>query len=142
MKKIILLLLLVLVSVTASARKSYITVTLDDSDGWASKVCLTGDVPVGIAGFVYDSSEHYWVCEDQYSAGEILNVLSGYGYEVEYMERVSSFLLSKEISSGQTVSEGDVNKDGEVNISDVNRLVDMILGFVREHPEILKQIRK
>ena len=57
MKKIILLLLLVLVSVTASARKSYITVTVDDSDGWASKVCLTGDVPVGIAGFVYDSSE-------------------------------------------------------------------------------------
>ena len=45
-------------------------------------------------------------------------------------------------SSNQTISKGDVNEDGEVNISDVNELIDLILGYLREHPEILEQIRK
>ena len=43
-------------------------------------------------------------------------------------------------SSNQTQSEGDLNKDGEVNIADINRLVGIILGYVREHPEILNQV--
>ena len=51
-------------------------------------------------------------------------------------------VLSKEVSSGQTIIKGDVNEDSEVNIADINRLVDMILGYVREHPELLEQIRK
>ena len=156
MKKIFLLLLLVLVSVTASARKSYITVYCDDIDGYSSTIYLTGDVPDDIEGFKYLSSSNRWSYQAtiKYSTGDILNVLSEYGYEVEFVNSAPShsstgtgsptisYLLSKEISSGQTVSEGDVNKDGEVNISDINRLVDMILGYVREHPELLEQIRK
>lgn len=169
MKKIILLLLLVLVSVTASARKSYITVLvpyLNGSSNYASVngaeyIYLTGDVPNDIAGFEYVdepnvySPGHYWRTHSsrsnndfkQYSTGEILNVLSEYGYEVESMtpcgihNNVVLYLLSKEISSGQTISKGDVNEDSEVNIADVNEVISLILGIVREHPEILKQIK-
>ena len=158
MKKIILLLLLVLVSVTASARKSYITLTTCSSDGSANyesytygRFILTGDVPNYIEGFEYDGDRHYWTTiittsnpnYKQYSTGEILNVLSEYGYEVEFVDNNNkSFILSKEIPDGQTVSEGDVNKDGEVNIADVNGLLSLILGIVRENPSILEQIKK
>lgn len=45
-------------------------------------------------------------------------------------------------SSDQTINSGDVNEDGEVNIGDVNELIGLILGYVKEHPEILEQIRK
>lgn len=158
MKKIILLLLLVLVSVTASARKSYITVQTPYSNGRANEstsnngtiyIILSGDVPNDIEGFRYVSERHYWESYEyykpqykQYSTGEILSLLSEYGYEVEYVIDSTHFLLSKEISSGQTISKGDVNTDGEVNIADVNEVISLILGYVKEHPEILEQIRK
>ena len=150
MKKIFLLLLLVLVSVTASARKSYITIQVYNSSGSvlysANNIVMTGDVPDNIEGFVYKSSNHYWYNDTEirpYSSGEILNELSEYGYEVEFVGNDNRyFLLSKEISSGQTISKGDVNEDSEVNIADVNEVISLILGYVREHPEILEQIKK
>jgi len=150
MKKIILLLLLVLVSVTASARKSYITVYSVNEWGGAyphdKGTQLTGDVPDDIEGFEYDSYNHLWYNNVNiriYSTGEILNVLSEYGYEVEFVDNANkSFLLSKEIPDGQTISKGDVNTDGEINIADVNEVISLILGYVREHPEILEQIKK
>lgn len=159
MKKIILLLLLVLVSITASARKSYITVWVDNINGSAYQnyIRLSGDVPNNIEGFEYDSAYHYWKNNTSirtYSTGEILNLLSEYGYEVEFVNSIVgsssngtgspsiSYLLSKEISSGQTISKGDVNEDSEVNIADVNEVISLILGIVREHPEILEQIKK
>lgn len=157
MKKIILLLLLVLVSVTASARKSYITVTAPYSNGSAIPsygsthyFVLTGDVPDNIDGFSYSSEEHCWNSKDpyndpsvmRYSTGEILNLLSEYGYEVEFVNNDNkSFLLSKEIPSSQTQMKGDVNEDNSVNISDVNEVISLILGYVKEHPEILEQIK-
>ena len=147
MKKIILLLLLVLVSVTASARKSYITVFAHPYSG-DYYIQMTGDVPSTISGFSYNNNYHYWEATSAYySVGEVLNMLSGYGYEVELMSggiqtnnasRVQ-YLLSKEIPSNQTQIKGDVNTDGEVTIADVNEVIYLILGIVREHPEILEQ---
>ena len=156
MKKIILLLLLVLVSVTASARKSYITVQTPYSNGRANEsnssngtiyIILSGDVPNDIEGFRYVSGRHYWESYEydkpqykQYSTGEILSLLSEYGYEVEYVIDSTHFLLSKEISSGQTQIEGDVNHDSEVNIADVNRVISLILDKLRENPKLLEQL--
>ena len=154
MKKIFLLLLLVLVSITASARKSYITVytsNFSSSTIHNNYIILSGDVPDSIEGFEYDSTNHCWRNNKSirtYSTGEILNVLSEYEYEVEFVNTGSdsgsslSYLLSKEVSSGQTVSEGDVNKDGEVNIADINKVVALILGIIKENPSILEQIKK
>ncbi len=148
MKKIILLLLLVLVSVTASARKSYITVYAHPTGNYYT-ISMNGDVPSGIPNVNYGTHGCY-ISSDTYSIGEVLNILSEYGYEVELMTpngdggnnfRVH-YLLSKETSSGQTISKGDVNTDGEVNIADVNEVISLILGIVREHPELLEQIRK
>lgn len=148
MKKfLVFMFLMLIVSVTASARKSYIVLTndYDNSIGWSY---LSGDVPNNIEGAQYSSEYHYWVIK-QISPGEILNVLSGYGYgyEVESITNHNSsnrtlYLLSKEIPSNQTISKGDVNTDGEVNIADVNEVINLILGYVREHPEILEQIKK
>ncbi len=152
MKKIILLLLLVIVSVTASARKSYITVVAHpySGDDYYS-MYLSGDVPTDIPNIVLDDGHQddgYWMSRS-YSIGQMLNILSGYGYEIELMVPVSDhnnqkvhYLLSKEISSGPTISKGDVNTDGEINIADVNEVISLILGIVREHPEILEQIKK
>ena len=113
----------------------------------SSNIRLTGDVPDNIEGFEYSSKYQCWFdysngTDRTYSVGEILNVLSEYGYEVEFVDNdFHCFLLSKEVSSGQTISKGDVNEDSEVNIADVNEVISLILGIVREHPEILKQIK-
>ncbi len=154
MKKIFLIVLLALIGFSASARKSYITVEApsengaspaDNSTGYI--FILTGDVPNDIEGFEYKNNLHLWYSlnrpSKKYSTGEILILLSEYGYEVEYVIDSTHFLLSKEIpSSGQTTSKGDVNTDGEVNIADVNEVINLILGFIREHPSILEQIKK
>jgi len=47
-------------------------------------------------------------------------------------------LLIEMILSGNTSDSGDVNRDGEVNVSDVNSLIDMILsGVIVEPDEII-----
>lgn len=149
-KTILLLLLLAVVSISASARKSYITVHTYNLDGnaYESGLRISGDMPENIEGFDYSSGSHLWYLNynvRSYSIGEILNVLSEYGYEVEFVNTSSngclSYLLSKETSTGQTVSEGDVNKDGEVNIADINKIVSIILGIIKENPSILEQIK-
>ena len=149
MKKIFLIVLLALISISASARKSYITVWAENVNGAASSsngIILTGDVPDDIEGFEYYTSSHTWNSRHlvrTYSTGEILNVLSEYGYEVEFVTNDNkNFLLSKEIPDGQTLTEGDVNKDGEVTIADINRIVNIILGIVRDNPSLLKQYGK
>lgn len=57
-------------------------------------------------------------------------------------ENLKSIEVYASSSSDQTINRGDVNEDGEVNIGDVNELIGLILGYIREHPEILEQIRK
>lgn len=156
MKKIILLLLLVLVSITASARKSYILMNTNNflegsTIGSSGTIKLSGEVPEDIEnkGFVYNSGFRYWYARYdegpglRHTTAEILNWLSENGYEVEFVsDGMGSYILSKEISSDQTISKGDVNEDSEVNIADVNEVISLILGIVREHPEILEQIKK
>lgn len=149
-KTILLILLLAVVSISASARKSYITVHTYNLDGnaYESGLRISGDMPENIEGFDYSSGSHLWYLNynvRSYSIGEILNVLSEYGYEVEFVNNSSngclSYLLSKETSPEQSVSEGDVNKDGEVNIADINKIVSIILGIIKENPSILEQIK-
>ena len=153
MKKIILLLLLALVSISASARKSYITMTTDNFlVGNATSlnnnyINLSGEVPEDIEnkGFVYNSEYHCWYVRSnfqmKYSTAEILNWLSEYGYEVEFTDNDKHFILSKEIPSGsQTQIEGDVNHDSEVNIADVNKVISLILDKIRENPNLLEEL--
>lgn len=154
MKKIFLLLLLLVASVSAFAQKSYITVTVGYDNGRApygsgETIILTGDVPDGLENFVYSSNYHDWYLETgsydykSYSTGEILNLLASYGYEVEVAIDSKHFLLSKEIPSGnQTIIEGDVNQDNEVNIADVNAVVNIILGLAKSNPSIMKQLKE
>jgi len=137
MKKIILLLLLVLVSVTASARKSYISISYSSS-GYNY---LYGDIPEGLNGFEYEN-RHARIKNTDMSRTEILNLLTEYGYELEFIwgYENSSFILSKEIPSNQTQIEGDVNNDNEVNIADVNKVISLILGMLRDNPKLLEQL--
>lgn len=154
MRKILLFVLLALIGISASARKSYITVSAHPYSGNDYfQMSLSGDVPINIPNVepYYngdDQDDGYWITRS-YSIGQMLNILSGYGYEVELMAPFSEhndsyvqYLLSKEVPSGQTVSEGDVNKDGEVTIADINRIVNIILGIVRDNPSLLKQYGK
>jgi hypothetical protein len=116
------------------AKKSYITI-----DGFSSRI--TGNVPTGISGLSYTSD----YAEFSIPVGEVLNKLTQYGYEVEFMSSSNSgrlysyFLLSKDISSSQSSYNGDVNKDGKVNVSDIATLVNIILGIVRDNPSLLEQ---
>lgn len=144
MKKFIVLsFLMAIVSISASARKSYIDIYAQRF----SYAEMTGEVPQGVADFkYYEESGVEYVTYDG-SPGQLLNILAGYGYEVEFMSVYSDYhyaahyLLSKEISSNQTQSKGDLNEDGSVNISDLNELINMILGYVKEHPEIMERIK-
>ena len=117
MKKIILLLLLVLVSVTASARKSYITVSCTDSDGHSGSIYLTGDVPT-------DMEKHY----SSTSSGNILNLLSARGYEVELMTGTSTqsssrlcYLLSKKKSPNESDAIQHIYADDDAETYEVAR---------------------
>ena len=106
---------------------------------------MTGDVPNGIEHFSYNADKHYYYCYC-YSYGEILNILSEYGYEVEKMTDYAPdsrilLILSKETSSGQTEIVGDINHDNEVNVADINQLVNIILGLVKANPGLLEQVR-
>lgn len=143
MKKFFVLLFLMAIGTSVYAQKSYITVTAHPYST-SYYINITGDVPSGIDNINYYDHQ----CETSYySVGEVLNILASYGYEVEMMvggitmdsaPRVQ-YLLSKNSSSSQTISKGDVNTDGEVNIADVNEVINLILGYVREHPEILER---
>ncbi len=151
MKKILLLVLLALVSVSVSARKSYITVVAHPYSDWEIK--MSGDVPNDIPKVTYEGDEngHFWITDDDtYTIGDMLNILSGYGYEVECATPISDFnhskvqfLLSKEIPSGnQTEIVGDVNNDSEVTVADVNAVVNIILGLAKSNPSIMKQLKE
>ena len=121
------------------ARKSYINVfaRYSKNSSEAKTMNLTGDIPNGIKSY-YD-----WTY-DQITIGQLLNLLSQEGYEVEFMSSGASsyvnFLLSKNTLSNQTQIEGDVNHDSEVNIADVNRVISLILGMLRDNPKLLEQL--
>ena len=141
MKKFLVLLLLVVIGTSAFARKSYIILTSNYSNEKCF-VYMTGDVPDSITDISYSTSDRRWYT-DKKSPAEMLNILSEYGYEVEEMGSSNNkFLLSKVIPSSQATIEGDVDKDGEVTIADVNRVINLILGIVRENPTLLKQYGK
>lgn len=148
MKKIILLALLAIVSVSTFARKSYITV-YGEPNNKCIIVKLSGDVPSDIDYINYRTDFGYWETEKyHYTLGDILNILSELGYEVESMNTIVdgnypyvNYLLSKETSSSQTTYTGDVNKDGKINVSDISTLVNIILGIVRDNPSLLELSR-
>lgn len=147
MKKIILLALLAIVSVSAFARKSYITVyahpysyCYHSGEPFAR---LIGDVPTDIEGLVQGDGDYY---KYEGWTANLLNILSERGYEVEFMNTTNgssyvNYLLSKEIPSNPTGKNGDVNKDGKINVSDISTLVNIILGIVRDNPSLLEQSR-
>lgn len=64
---------------------------------------------------------------------EFMNTTNGSSYV--------NYLLSKEIPSNPTGKNGDVNKDGKINVSDISTLVNIILGIVRDNPSLLEQSR-
>ena len=147
MKKIALLLLLALAGTSAFAQKSYITV-FAHPNSLLEGIQLTGDVPSDIDGLYYNDNNHSWYSDRYYSMGEILNILSGYGYEIEFMEggftsgssannQRALFVLSKSASS-QSFQTGDVNKDGKINVSDITQLVNIILGIIKQNPHLLQ----
>ena len=147
MKKIIILAIVALFSVSAFAQKSYITV-FAHPNSLLEGIQLTGDVPSDIEGLYYNDNNHSWYSDRYYSMGEILNILSGYGYEIEFMEggftsgtsannQRALFVLSKPASS-QSFQTGDVNKDGKINVSDITQLVNIILGIIKQNPNLLQ----
>lgn len=153
MKKILLLALLAIVSVSAFARKSYITLNGHIYSRSNFNIIMTGDVPTDIPHLTYNQNDHTYKIDNYtngyyYSTGEILSILSEYGFDVVFMEVIPEgsetrvqYLLSKEIPSNSTGKDGDVNKDGRVNVSDVTTLVNIILGIVRDNPNLLEQSR-
>lgn len=143
MKKFLVLLFLLVLGTGVYAQKSYVNVyvkSLMDQGDW-QPICITGDIPNGI--------KSYYGQEDKMNIGTILNLLSREGYEVEFVtnnaiagsstRNAMNFLLSRNSSSNQTQIEGDVNRDGAVTISDVNKVINIILGIIRDNPSLLKQ---
>ena len=95
MKKILLFLLLLGASVCANAQKSYINVCVTNIDNTSVQFChMTGDIPDGI-----NHNPSMFI-------GDLLNMLSQYGYEVELMSfstgnstLAANYLLSKKSST-------------------------------------------
>jgi len=136
MKKLLVLLFLMVIGTSVYAQKSYVNVCADDvGNSRKCSIYLSGAIPS-------DMNNYY---DDKY-IGEIINMLAARGFVVEQMS-CSEYtgntrevvILSKTSSSHQTQIEGDVNQDGEVTISDVNKVINIILGIVRENPELLEK---
>ncbi len=143
MKKLLVLLCLMVIGASVYAQKSYVNVIGSPFNESGNSISLNGAVPS-------DMSSYY--STNNIKFGDVLNMLAERGFEVEQMSCSSVgssgamreiVILSKSSTpSDQTISKGDVNTDGEVNIADVNEVITLILGIVREHPEILEQIKK
>lgn len=137
MKRFLLLVLLV-VSVSAFAQKRYVNVCANEvSDASQNNIYLSGAIPSDMKAFYHD--EMY--------IGDILNMLAERGFVVEQMSCSDYNGYTKEIvilsttsPSSQTQIEGDVNNDNEVNIADVNRVISLILGMMRENPNLLEEL--
>ena len=111
MKKLFALLLLIAVNLNASAQKCYITMIACDLYENYQKIKLTGDLPSDLKTYYKDKT-----------CGEILNLLSQHGYEVEQMTGTATsstshivYLLSKGTSSSSySAVHKIVNEDEEV----------------------------
>ena len=138
MKNLLVFWFLMVIGTSVYAQKSYVNVAGTPSNS-SVYIDLNGAVPS-------DMKSHY---EDGTKLGDVLNMLAERGFVVEQMScsNVGSssvfrecVILSKDgTTPSQTNSKGDVNTDGEVNIADVNEVISLILGYVREHPEMLER---
>lgn len=144
MKKIFLLCLLLVASVGAYAQKSYVNVCSGgiNNDG-SQNIYLSGAVP-------NDMKSYYDGFDDNVKIGDILNMLAGRGFVVEQMSccnggstngTVREVVILSKSGTSSSYTEGDVNKDGEVTIADVNKVINIILGVIRENPSLLEQIK-
>ena len=134
-----------LIGTSVYAQKSYVNVVGEPYNDYDSDIWINGAVPS-------DMKNHYYYRTDSVLLGDVLNMLAERGFVIEQMSCThvgssgnlrEAIILSKDgTTPSQTISKGDVNIDGEVNIADVNEVISLILGYVREHPEILEQIKK
>ena len=115
MKKYLILLFLIAIGTSVYARKSYVNVYANDlGDETCQYMTITGDLPIGF--------KVYYGFSDKVTIGQLLNMLSQEGYEVEFMSSVGTgatgtrvnYLLSKNISSNEDDAITIVhNDDGE-----------------------------
>lgn len=137
MKKLLVLLFLTMIGTSVYAQKSYVSVHVENIGDFYEKIYVSGDIPSGMKSYYNHKDDGVFI-------GQLLNMLSQEGYEVEFMSSGASsyvnFLLSKNTLSNQTQIEGDVNHDSEVNIADVNRVISLILGMLRDNPNLLEQL--
>ena len=116
MKKFLIILFLMAIGTSVYARKSYINVfaRYSKNSSQAKTMNLTGDIPNGIKSY-YD-----WTY-DQITIGQLLNLLSQEGYEVEFMSGSGyvdgdnyskmTYLLSKQVSSNDDSAISIVHSD-------------------------------
>lgn len=100
MKKIILLCCLLTACFDAYAQKSYVNLLTYPIGEGNQEMVLSGEIPL-------EMKSHYYEHSDGLSVGDILNMLSSKGFEVEFMSGVNdhygiNFLLSKKTSSGES----------------------------------------
>ena len=117
MKKVLLFLLLS-VGVSAYAQKSYINIyargmtSYYDNENYGQELYISGDLPEGIKHRYSQSGS------DRFKIGDLLNLLSGYGFEVECITGTDAgvnYLLSKKQSdSSNGIKHIRANDDSEV----------------------------
>ena len=120
MKRILSLLLFVGLSAHMFAQKSYVNVVaFFDGSNMQSRIYLSGDLPFGIES-KYDGST---------SIGTVLNMLSGKGFEVEFMtgmggssssHRNVNYLLSKKSSYHSGVRNVQVDDEEATEVARYN----------------------
>ena len=95
MKKLILFVFLFAIGIGAYAQKSYVNIIASSLNNTSShKIYLTGDVPSGISNIYYQSMDYMTI-------GDLLNLLSEKGFEIEFVSSNGSesptvcYVLSK-----------------------------------------------
>ena len=114
--KLLLLSIFLSLSICGDAQKSYINVYASSLNNSSNGMYLTGDIPLDIkkSYSIYDNT----------TIGQLLNMLSERGYEVEFMSGMSdncaNYLLSKK-SPGQSNAIQKVRVDSDEDVTEVAR---------------------
>lgn len=142
MKKLLVLLFLMIIGTSVYAQKRYVHIQyFYPTSNYDSKISLSGYVP-------NDMELNY----TNTAIGVIVDMLGQRGYVLEQMStsgtptsssgvfRECIIMSISSAPSNQTQIEGDVNNDSEVNIADVNKVISIILGMLRDNPKLLEQL--
>ena len=124
MKRLLICLIALIGILSAAAeQRSYVFIYAKEVQSLTNfHAKLSGDIPA-------DLNRDYYGYEDA-TMGDVMNLLARHGFTVDQMSSTESGLvhiIMSRVAPEYPLQKYDVNDDAEVNVSDVNKEIDVVL---------------